>query len=167
MIKVGALSFINYLNISNFSRTKNLNIMHDNVVIKQRVNAPLKKVWNALTDKAQMKEWYFDIPDFELGVQNEFNFFEPGGENKFHHRGEILEVIPNEKLKYSWSYPEFSKEKTIVKWQLEESQDGTLVTLTHKGLENFEHLGVNFQKESFEEGWKRLIGQNLRGYLEN
>lgn len=141
--------------------------MHENVVIKQRLNAPVEKVWNALTDKAQLKEWYFDIPDFELGLHNEFNFYEPGGENKFHHHAEILEVIPNEKLKHTWSYPEFSKDKTIVRWELTRDKDGTLVTLTHKGLENFEHLGKNFQKESFEDGWNEIIGKNLRKYLEN
>lgn len=85
--------------------------MHENVTVQQSVSAPVDKVWNALTDKAQMKEWYFDISDFELGIHNEFNFFEPGDEKKYHHHGEILELIPNEKLKHTWSYPEFSKEK--------------------------------------------------------
>ena len=140
--------------------------MHDNVVIKQRVNAPVEKVWNALTDKAQMKEWYFDIPDFELGVHKEFNFYEPGEEKKFHHHGQILEVIPQEKFKHTWSYPEFSKDKSIVKWRLEEDQDGTVVTLTHKGLEYFDHLGSDFQKESFESGWSTLISENLKKYVE-
>ncbi|WP_226064656.1 SRPBCC family protein [Kaistella polysaccharea] len=140
--------------------------MHENVVIKQRVNAPVEKVWNALTDKAQMKEWYFDIPDFELGVHNEFNFYEPGEEKKFHHHGQILEVIPQEKFKHTWSYPEFSKDKSIVKWRLEEDQDGTVITLTHKGLEYFDHLGSDFQKESFESGWNTLIGENLKKYVE-
>lgn len=140
--------------------------MHENVVIKQRVNAPVEKVWNALTDKAQMKEWYFDIPDFELGLHNEFNFFEPGGENRFHHHGEILEVIPNQKFKHTWSYPEFSKEKTIVRWELEEDNGGTLITLTHKGLENFNHLGTDFQKESFENGWNGILGQSLKEFIE-
>ena len=140
--------------------------MHENVVVKQRVNAPVERVWNALTDKAQMKEWYFDIPDFELGVHNEFNFFEPGGENKFHHRGEILEMIPNQKFKHSWFYPEFSKEKTIVKWELKEDREGTIITLTHKGLENLGHLGKDFQKDSFEQGWNDIIGRSLKSYVE-
>lgn len=140
--------------------------MHENVVFKQKVKAPVEKVWTALTDKAQMKEWYFDIPDFELGLHNEFNFFEPGGENKFHHRGEILEIIPQQKLKHTWTYPEFSKEKTIVKWELERGEDGTLIQLTHKGLENLEHLGNNFQKESFTNGWTEIVGKNLKEYVE-
>ena len=140
--------------------------MHDNVIVKQRVNAPVEKVWNAITDKEQMKEWYFDIPDFELAVHNEFNFYEPGGENKFHHHGEILEVIPNTKLKHSWSYPEFSKEKTLVKWELEPDGASTNVTLTHKGLENFDHLGKDFAHESFEAGWNEIVGKSLKDYVE-
>ncbi|UOE42000.1 SRPBCC domain-containing protein [Chryseobacterium suipulveris] len=141
--------------------------MHDNVVVKQRVNAPVEKVWNALTDKAQMKEWYFDIPDFELGLHNEFNFYEPGDAKKFHHHGEILEIIPQSKLKHSWSYPEYSKDKTLVKWELEPDGEGTMVTLTHKGLENFDHLGLDFATSNFEDGWKEIVGKALKDYVEN
>ena len=139
--------------------------MHENVVVKQRLNAPVAKVWNALTDREEMKNWYFDIPDFKLDMHHEFNFFEPGGE-KFHHHGEILEIIPERKLKHSWSYPEFSKEKTLVRWELEPVDEYTEVTLTHKGLENFEHLGVDFRKESFEQGWKDIVGKQLKQYVE-
>ncbi len=30
------------------------------------INEPAAKFWKTLTDEIQMKEWYFDIPDFEL-----------------------------------------------------------------------------------------------------
>ena len=141
--------------------------MHDNVTVTQRVSAPVEKVWSAITEKSEMKEWYFDIPDFELKQHNEFNFFEPGDQQKYHHHGGILEIIPQQKLKHTWSYPEFSKEKTIVKWELEKDGEETLVTLTHKGLENFGHLGNEFQKESFEKGWKEILGESLKKYFEN
>lgn len=140
--------------------------MHEKVVVKQRVEAPVDKVWNALTDKNQMKEWYFDIPDFDLNVHQEFNFYEPGGAQKFRHHGEILEVIPKQKLKHTWSYPEISREKTIVRWELEPDNGGTVVTLTHKGLENLTHLGSDFQKESFENGWTELVTENLKEFVE-
>lgn len=140
--------------------------MHDNVIVKERMNAPVEKVWNALTDKSQMKEWYFDIPDFELGLHNEFNFYEPGGECKYHHHGEILEIEPHAKLKHTWSYPEISKEKTLVKWELEGDGDATNVTLTHKGIENFDHLGKDFQHDSFEAGWNELVKKSLKEYVE-
>lgn len=147
-------------------KPKKHKIMHENVTVAKRINAPVEKVWKALTDKAQMKEWYFDISDFDLGVHREFNFYEPGKEKKYHHHGEILEIVPNEKLKHTWTYPEFTKEKSIVKWELEKDGEGTMVTLTHKGLENFSHLGPDFQKESFENGWNDILGRSLKDYLE-
>ncbi len=140
--------------------------MHDNVVVKQRINASVEKVWSAITDKAQMKQWYFDISDFELKEGSSFNFYEPGDERKYHHHCEITEVIPNEKFKHSWSYPDISNEKTIVKWELEPDGDGTMITLTHKGIENFDHLGKDFQHKSFEAGWTEILGQSLKDYLE-
>ena len=141
--------------------------MHDNVIVKQRVNAPVDRVWEAITNRSLMKDWYFDIPDFDLKTHNEFNFYEPGDAKKYHHHGEILEIIPQQKLKHTWSYPEFSKEKTLVKWELEQDGDATLVTLTHKGLENLEHLGGDFRHESFEAGWNEIIGKSLKNYLED
>ena len=140
--------------------------MHDNVVIKQRVNAPADKVWNALTDKAQMKNWYFDIDDFSTDLHTEFSFYESGGENKYQHHGKILEVIQQEKLKYSWTYPEFSKEKTIVKWNLQDEGDQTLVILTHKGLEYLEHLGEEFSKDSFDRAWTEIVSIKFKNYIE-
>ncbi len=31
-------------------------------IIERTYNAPVSKVWSAITDKDQMKQWYFDIP---------------------------------------------------------------------------------------------------------
>ena len=141
--------------------------MHDNVVIKQRINAPVDKVWSAITNRSQMKDWYFDIADFNTDLHTEFSFYEKDGENKYQHHGEILEVIPNEKLKYSWSYPEITKDKTIVKWNLEDEGDKTLVILTHKGLENFEHLGEEFSKDAFDKAWTKIVSIKLKNFIEN
>ena len=111
-----------------------------------------------------MKEWYFDIPDFVAEPHTEFAFY-GGGEH--HHHCEVLEVVPQQKLKHTWTYPEISKEKTLVLWELEPDGEGTLVTLTHKGLENFEHLGQEFQHESFENGWNEIVTKNLKKFVEN
>ena len=141
--------------------------MHENIIVKQKLNATVEKVWDAITDKENMKKWYFDIPDFKLEMNQAFNFYEPGGENKYLHHGEILEIIPQQKLKHSWTYPEYTKDKTLVKWELTPEGDGTVLTLTHKGLENFEHLGTTFSRESFEEGWKEIVEKSLKEFVEN
>ncbi|WP_370899284.1 SRPBCC family protein [Chryseobacterium gossypii] len=137
------------------------------IIVQYKVNAPVEKVWNALTDKDEMRSWYFDISDFEPEVGKTFNFYEPGEARRFHHRGKILEIIPNRKLKHTWSYPEFLNEESVVTWELGEDAGGTLVTLTHDDIENFNSLGENFSRDSFTEGWNGIIGQSLKPYLES
>lgn len=140
--------------------------MHDNVKISVKVNAPIEKVWDAITNREQMKEWYFNIPDFELKEHTAFNFFE-GEDKKLHHHCEIVEIIPQKKLKHSWTYPDYTHDKTLVKWELQPESNGTLVTLTHKGLENFDHLGADFKKEKFQNGWDEILNKDLKNFVEN
>ena len=141
--------------------------MHENVKISVKVNAPLVTVWYAITNKEQMKNWYFDVPDFEPKIGNNFSFYGGDENEEYHHFCDIVDLIPNEKLKYSWTYPEISKEKTLVKWELKPENEGTIVTLTHKGLEAFEHLGENFKIHSFRKGWEDIVGKSLKEFVEN
>ncbi|AZA84291.1 SRPBCC domain-containing protein [Chryseobacterium lactis] len=136
------------------------------IIVQYKINAPVEKVWRALTDKNEMKSWYFDIGDFEPEVGKEFNFYEPGGENKFHHQCKIVEIVPNQILKYSWSYPDFSEAKTIVTWELLSDNGATLVKITHEDIENFNDLGDGFSRESFTGGWNSILGESLKEYLE-
>lgn len=136
------------------------------ITVQYKINAPAEKIWKALTDKNEMKSWYFDIQDFALEIGKEFNFYEPGGENKYHHQGEILEIIPNQKLKHTWSYPDFSALKTIVTWELLPEDGQTLVKLTHENIENFKDLGDGFSRDSFTQGWNTILGQSLKEYVE-
>jgi len=40
--------------------------MKENPVIVEAVyHAPDNKVWRAITDKKEMKQWYFDVSDFK------------------------------------------------------------------------------------------------------
>lgn len=136
------------------------------IIAEYIVNAPVEKVWKALTNKNEMKSWYFEIPDFELAEGKKFNFYEPGDARKYHHQCEILEIVYNQKLKYSWAYPEFSNEKTVVTWEISTEDNGTLIKLTHEGIENFQDLGESFSRNSFIEGWNGIIGKSLKAYLE-
>lgn len=140
--------------------------MNDPIIIEYKVNAPVEKIWNALTDKEELKSWYFDIPDFKLGLFEIFNFYEPGEEKKYHHQAQILEIIPNRKLKHTWHYPELSKGKTVVTWELQPDETGTLVRLAHDEIENLKDLGENFSEEAFIEGWHEIIGKSLKPHLE-
>lgn len=137
------------------------------IIVEQKIDAPVYKVWKALTDKTEMRSWYFDIFDFEPEPGKIFNFYEPGEEKKYHHQGEILEIVPNEKLKHSWAYPGFSDKKTTVSWELRPEGNGTLVKLIHEDIDNFNDLGENFSRDAFTEGWNGIIKESLKPYLEN
>lgn len=141
--------------------------MENPIIVTKKINAPVEKVWKALTDKNEMPSWYFDIPDFEAEVGRFFDFYEQGEEKKYLHRIEILEIIENQRLKHNWFYPSFSDQKTTVSWELESDGEVTKVTLTHEGTENLKDLGEGFSNESFTQGWNEIIGQSLKLYLEN
>ncbi|MBT2622397.1 MULTISPECIES: SRPBCC family protein [Chryseobacterium] len=137
------------------------------IIVQYKVEAPVDEVWEALTDKEKMKSWYFDISDFELETGKQFNFYEPGEAKKYHHQGNVLDFTANEKLKHTWSYPEFSDAETIVTWELQPDGKDTIVKLTHDDIDHFKELGEGFSRESFTEGWNAIIGQSLKLYLED
>lgn len=123
------------------------------VILTMHFDAPVSKVWKALTNKEQMKEWYFDVQDYELEPGKEFHFYEPGG-TSYLHQCRILEVIPEKRFSHTWAYPKFSSGETTLTWDLEAEGNGTKLTLTHAGIENLAEAGEAFSKASFTEGWK-------------
>lgn len=127
------------------------------------VNAPAAQVWKALTDSAQMKQWYFDIPGFkpETGFEFEFN----GGteENTYLHKCVVTAAIPNRKLSHSWRYDGYEG-NSMVTWELFENNGQTLIRLTHEGLETFPPM-PDFARSNFEAGWNYIVGTSIASYL--
>jgi uncharacterized protein YndB with AHSA1/START domain len=138
---------------------------HEPLVIERTYNAPVEKVWKAITDKEQMKEWYFDIADFKAEKGFEFSFY--GGDEKgerFLHLCRIMEVIPNKKLKHSWRYDGHEGD-SFVTFELFDEDGKTRVKLTHEGLETFPAI-PSFAKKNFVAGWTQIIGTSLKDFVE-
>ncbi len=134
-------------------------------VIERTYNAPIEKVWKAITDKDQMKQWYFDIPAFKPEAGFEFEF-EAGDENrKYLHLCRITEINPGKKLVYSWRYDGYEG-NSLVTFELFAEGDKTKLKLTHEGLETFAMNNPDFAKESFAAGWTHIVGTSLKDYLE-
>jgi uncharacterized protein YndB with AHSA1/START domain len=136
----------------------------EQLVIERSYNAPIKQVWEALTDKEKMKQWYFDIPEFEPEPRFEFTF---KGENEgrtFVHLCKIIEVVPYKKLKHSWRY-EGVEGMSYVTFELFAEGKGTRLKLTHEGVETFPPV-KDFKRENFEEGWTYITGKSLKEFLE-
>lgn len=138
--------------------------MSTSIIMVETFQVPVEQVWKALTDKEIMKTWYFDIPDFELREGAIFNFYE-GPAKQYHHQCEILEMIPNKRLKHTWTHPSHSKGSSVLTWELDTLEGDTRLTLTHEGVGSFADAGADFAKENFEIGWHGIVRINLRNYL--
>jgi len=135
-------------------------------VIERTYNAPVEKVWKALTDNDQMKQWYFKIPAFKPEVGFEFTFDGGSKEKTYTHLCKVLEVVPNKKLSYSWRYKDYEG-YSVVTFELFDEGEKTRLKLTHTGLETFPQVSKDFSKESFTQGWTHIIGTSLKNFVEN
>ena len=74
------------------------------VVIERTFNAPVERVWSALTDVEQMRQWYFDLKEFKPTVGFEFEFVVEHEGNRYHHLCRVTDVILQKKIAYTWRY---------------------------------------------------------------
>ncbi|OAD90865.1 ATPase [Aequorivita soesokkakensis] len=133
------------------------------IVIERVYNASISKVWKAITDKEEMKKWYFDLAEFKPEVGFKFQFMGGTEDNEYLHLCEITEVIPEKKLTYSWRYDGYEG-NSFVSFELFEKGDETRLKLTHRGLESFPN-NPDFAKTNFEMGWDQIINTSLKEYL--
>lgn len=138
--------------------------MDKSLIIEQEYNAPLELVWRALTEAELLQKWYFNISEFKPEVGFKFQFEGGKEDDRYTHLCEVMEVIPNKKLKYSWSYEGYTG-LSFVTFELFPDGEKTKLRLTHEGLETFTH--PDFSKANFEEGWKFLLHESFKEYLEH
>jgi uncharacterized protein YndB with AHSA1/START domain len=152
------------------TRTKNRKAGHHlaskdgPVVIERTFNAPIARVWKALTDKDEMKRWYFDLKEFKPEVGFEFGFTVDHKGFKYCHLCKITEVIPQKKLAYTWRY-EGHEGDSLVTFELFGDGEKTRLKLTHVGFETFPKLPA-FARKNFMNGWTEIIGSSLKNFLE-
>lgn len=136
------------------------------IVVERIYHASSDKVWQALTDNAKMKEWYFDIKAFKAEVGFEFSFYaEDGKGRKLLHLCKITAVVPGRKLAYTWKY-DYDPNVTLVTFELFPEGDKTKVKLTHEGVDNFSSQHPELARNNFVQGWTDIVGKNLKEYVE-
>ena len=134
------------------------------VVVERTFNAPVTRVWKALTDVEQVRVWYFDLKEFKPEVGFEFEFVVEHEGMTYHHLCKVTEVIPQKKLAYTWRYKGYEG-NSLVTIELFAEGDKTRLKLTHEGLDSFPKL-PSFARNSFEAGWTEIIGSELKKFLE-
>ena len=133
-------------------------------VMEQIYDASTSEVWQALTDENKMRKWYFpQLKKFEPLVGFEFDFTDDG--SAYQKEWRVTKVKDGRVLAHSWIYKGYPGSSEVT-FELFEEGDKTKLRLTHTGLASFPH-DPHFARHRFEDGWKQIIGINLRNYLEN
>ena len=141
------------------------NNLAEAVVIERTFNAPVARVWKALTDANEMRIWYFDLKEFRPEPGFEFEFTVEHERVRYHHLCKVTEVIPQKKLAYTWRY-QGQEGDSLVTFELFAEGDKTRLRLTHQGLETFPKTPA-FARKNFVEGWTQLIGSSLKEFVES
>ena len=137
------------------------------LIIERIFNAPIEQVWKALIEKDLMKQWYFDLEEFKPKVGFTFQFTGgPSPEKQYLHLCEITQVVPNQKLSYTWRYAGYEG-NSLVSFELFEEGNKTLLKLTHSGLETFPKTNPDLAVHNFEEGWNSILNVALKDFVEN
>ena len=147
--------------------------MNENpVIVEQTINAPVERLWDALTDNDQMKQWYFPLPEFKAEKGFEFSFTGgPDEHRQYTHHCRIVDLVPQKRLSYTWSYEGYAG-KSVVTFELipEEfpgsDREITIVRVTHEGLETFPADVPDLAAHNFEAGWKDILGNSLKKFAE-
>ena len=143
-----------------------MKVSDPHILVEKTYTASLENVWAALTELAQMKEWYFDMLiafEAHVGFKTSFSLENEG--RTFTHQWEIVEVIPQKLLKYRWKYAEYPGDSYVC-FSLEPKDSKTKLRLETEVIEDFPQHIPEFKRESGVAGWEYLLGESLKKYLE-
>lgn len=133
--------------------------------IERTYNAPIEKVWKAISNNDDMKKWYFPLPEFKAEPGFEFTFTGgPKDGRQYVHLCQVKEVIPGKKLSYSWRYKDAPGD-SLVTFELFAEGKNTRLKLTHSGIETFDQKNPDMDAKNFEAGWNHIIGKGLPDFL--
>jgi uncharacterized protein YndB with AHSA1/START domain len=138
--------------------------MSSPIVKEVLLNAPVARVWRAITSRDELSQWSFDMPAFEPVVGFDFEFYGEKDGQKFRHLCRVVSVVPEKSMTWRWTYEDVPGE-TFVHFELTPQGNQTFLKLTHEGLENLPQDEL-YGRANFEMGWNELIGVLLVKHLE-
>ena len=146
----------------------------DAIVSEVDINAPADKVFQALTDPKQLMQWwnsdectteFFEMDArrggrWRFGTRN--SKLNVNGVSQFSCQGEVLEFDPPRLLAYTWiaNWHDDKTRRTVVRWELTPTKDGTHVKVTHSGLAQ-----EAVARKDYSGGWPGVV-EMLKKFVE-
>jgi uncharacterized protein YndB with AHSA1/START domain len=136
------------------------------LTLKRRLNAPPAKVYAAWTEPAQIARWFGPQgaevlraeADVRVGGRYRVIFRVPDGD-EHDVSGVYREVVPNQKLVFTWAWISTPERESLVTVALKRDGDCTLLTLTH------EQFFDEPARDRHRSGWSGAL-DNLETYID-
>jgi len=146
----------------------------DAIVSEVHINAPAERVFQALIDPQQLMRWwnseecqteFFEMdarPGGQWCFRTKKTKLNVNGMNQFCCQGEVLEFNPPRRLTYTWiaDWHDEKARRTVVRWELTPTKDGTHVKVTHSGLAQ-----EAVARKDYSGGWPGVVEQ-LKKFVE-
>jgi len=106
------------------------------LVFRRFLRHPPERVWDALTDPAQIRVWF--MTEAKIDGRKGGTVEMVTGPNRVRSNGRILEWDPPRLYEYEWNTSPTAYvptgESSVVRWELTPANQGTLLVLTHRKL---------------------------------
>ena len=140
-------------------------VQKPSLTLKRRLNAAPEKVYAAWTDPAKIVKWFGPdagavksaVLDVRTGGRYAIVFSTADGE-EHHVSGVYREVIPDERLNFTWSWRTTPERESLVTILIKPDGDGSLLTLIH------EQFFDEAARDRHEHGWTGCLNK-LELYL--
>ena len=137
----------------------------DDISTTTTIDAPIERVWEAITTPSLIKEWFFEVDtesDWTVGSPLVHTGEYQG--KPYVDKGEILRFQPPRLLEHThWSEvsgkPDRPEQYQVVTWALSEHRDGTELRVSERNLPSKEAA------ETSESAWQMALG-NLKEVVE-
>ncbi|GJM44515.1 MAG: hypothetical protein DHS20C21_13570 [Gemmatimonadota bacterium] len=132
--------------------------------LERTLNAPVDRVFTALTSKAAIAKWFGPSDemkitvhawDCKVGGNYRVEFVSPKGDQHI-AVGTFREIVPGEKVSYSWAWEGQPPMDTLVTFRVKADGDRTQLTMTHEGFPDQEMCGHH------EQGWTGSMERLVR-----
>ena len=131
-------------------------------MLVRRLNAPPAKIYRAWTDAAKISRW-FGPEDAEIlraetdvRVGGRFRIVFRGPDGEEHDVGGVYrEVVPNQKLVFTWAWRSTPERESLVTVALKRDGDGTLLTLLHEQF--FDEAARDRHRRGWNETLDKLV----------
>ena len=137
------------------------------LTLKRRLNAAPEKVYAAWTDPQKITRWFVPSSvkagseqasiDARVGGRYRLSFSKEDGEY-CEVGGVYREVVPNQRLVFSWAWHSTPERESLVTVTLKPDGAGTLLTVQH------EQLFDQAARDGHERGWTGML-DNLERHL--